>query len=339
VQITPELHTSDLQPEIAPDRHAVHLIDPTAKFSELLRRVFPDGLQGRSVLDCACNCGAYLFLCKDHGAGECLGFDVREQWIRQARWLLEHRDGDPTGVRFEVHDLLDLPELDIAPFDVVLFRGIFYHLADPIEGLRIAAGMTREVLLMHTATISGWRDGAMVARQERDEHPLSGVHGFQWFPTGPRVLMQMAAHAGLPESRCHRWWGPSRRKNLDRVDLVAARNAAVLRAYDAGRPTDLRGRMDGLANVSVPPHSTVAVLAEVVPELPYRETLRFEPGEDFRAALAACGADYVLTAGQGLHRANETGLMDYLNETFMTAGQDPPHAVIHDLRTPRASAS
>ena len=173
VQITKELNTSDLQPEIAPHGHSVHLIDPTAKFTELLRRLFPNGLEGRSVLDCACNCGAYLFLCKDHGAGECLGFDVR----------------------------------------------------------------------------------------------------------------------------------------------------------------------DSLVNESVPPHSKVAVLADVVPELPYRETFAFDPGEDFRAALAVCGGDYLLTAGQGLHRANETGLMDYLVETFSTAGQDPPHAVIHDLGTRRASAS
>jgi hypothetical protein len=291
------------------------------------------------VLDCACNCGAYLYLCRDHGAGECLGFDVREQWIRQARWLLEHRDGDHSGMRFEVHDLLDMPALGLQPFDVVLFRGIFYHLADPIEGLRIAAGMTRELLLMHTATISGWRDGALVARQERDEHPLSGVHGFQWFPTGPRVLMQMVAHMGLEESRCHRWWGPTRPKNLDRVDIVAARTAGALRAYDAGGPTDLRGRMEALANESVPPHSKVAVLADVVPELPYREAFAFDPGDDFRASLAASGADFLLTAGQGLHRANETGLMDYLVEVFTTAGQDPTHAVIHDLGTRRASAS
>ena len=115
------------------------------------------------MLDCACNCGAYLFLCKDHGAGECFGFDVREQWIRQARWLLEHRAGDHTGMRFEVHDLLDLPGLGLEQFDVVLFRGIIYHLADPIEGLRIAAGMARELLVMTRprsaagATAPWWR--------------------------------------------------------------------------------------------------------------------------------------------------------------------------------------
>jgi hypothetical protein len=97
--------------------------------------------------------------------------------------------------------------------------------------------------------------------------------------------------------------------------------------------------MDALANESVPPHSKVAVLADAVPELPYRETFAFDPGDDFRASLATCGADYLLTAGPGLHRANETGLMDYLVETFATAGQDPPQVVIHDLGTRRGSAS
>ncbi len=62
------------------------------------------------MLDCACNCGAYLFWAKDEGAGRCRGFDVRAHWIDQARFLQRHRQGPNEDMRFEVMDLMDLPD-------------------------------------------------------------------------------------------------------------------------------------------------------------------------------------------------------------------------------------
>ena len=38
-----------------------------ANLGHLLRRIYPQGLQCRSVLDLACNNGAYLFAAKDDG--------------------------------------------------------------------------------------------------------------------------------------------------------------------------------------------------------------------------------------------------------------------------------
>ena len=96
VSIGPGLSTRDFLEEEAA-RTPGSFYDPTPGFSWLLRRLYPDGLEGRSVLDCACNCGAYLFLAKELGAGECLGFDVREHWIEQARFLARNRSARPTG--------------------------------------------------------------------------------------------------------------------------------------------------------------------------------------------------------------------------------------------------
>ena len=41
--------------------------------------LYPDGFQGRSIMDCACNCGGYLFWAKEIGADgriDCLHNDV-----------------------------------------------------------------------------------------------------------------------------------------------------------------------------------------------------------------------------------------------------------------------
>jgi tRNA (mo5U34)-methyltransferase len=95
-----------------------------------LRNMYPDGLQGRSVLDCACNRGGYLFWSRELGAGKCFGFDARERWIRQARFIKDHRP-DTDGIEFEVMDLYDLPDRGLEPFDLTIFKGIFYHCLIP----------------------------------------------------------------------------------------------------------------------------------------------------------------------------------------------------------------
>ena len=95
VEITPEVSTAvalDAPPGTYPDSFGK--ISFSRRYDGImarLRKVFPNGLEGRSVMDCACNCGAYLFWSKEHGAGECFGFDAREHWIEQARFLAEHR--------------------------------------------------------------------------------------------------------------------------------------------------------------------------------------------------------------------------------------------------------
>src|SRR5438046_2699327 len=79
---------------------------PRQRFLQLLEKLYPNGLGGRRVLDCACNCGGYTFWAKEAGAGECFGFDVRKHWIDQAKFLLQHRAliHDVDDMRFAVCD-------------------------------------------------------------------------------------------------------------------------------------------------------------------------------------------------------------------------------------------
>jgi len=99
------------------------------------------------VLDCACNAGGHLLEAKRQGAGRCFGFDVREHWIEQARFLARHRAAPRDGMRFEVQDLYELPRLGLDRFDVTLFNGIFYHVPEPLAALRVAADLTGDVAL------------------------------------------------------------------------------------------------------------------------------------------------------------------------------------------------
>ena len=114
----------------------------------------------------ASDLGAYSF-----------GFDVRDHWIEQARFLKRHFGKSDDQVRFEVCDLLEVDRrLGSERFDICLFKGIFYHLPDPIAGLKIVADRTDEVLILDTASTSGLEDGflSLVSRAS-STNPMSGT--------------------------------------------------------------------------------------------------------------------------------------------------------------------
>src|SRR5918998_565710 len=229
VQVTPEISTQvflEAPTGTYPSSFGeVSFINPRESFRTLLKTVYPGGLKGRTFLDCACNCGAYCFWAKELGAGNCFGFDVREHWIEQARFLAANRTVGPNeGVSFEVMDLYELPKIDLEPFDVTLFKGLFYHLPDPITGLKAAADLTREVLILDTATRNGLPDGMLVVAEESRELVMSGVHGLNWFPAGPGVLTRILEWMGFTETRCVYWHTKSENQNpeLGRLQMIAS---------------------------------------------------------------------------------------------------------------------
>jgi tRNA (mo5U34)-methyltransferase len=265
VDITPEVSTAAFldSPAESPreDFGVVHFQRPHEGFLRRMGRVFPQGMQGRRVLDCACNCGYFLFWSRELGAGECLGFDAREHWIRQARFLAAHRVQPSDGIRFEVCDLYDLPELDPGRFDVTFFNGIFYHLPNPITGLKLAADRTDELLVLNTATRAGRPDGAIVVDQESPTKLMSGLYGLNWFPTGPLVLARVLRWLGFPEVRCSAWRNPPNQSDrLGRIELLAARREGYFDAWDAA-VTDPDERFVEAVRTKIPPGERVLVPA------------------------------------------------------------------------------
>jgi tRNA (mo5U34)-methyltransferase len=234
VQVTPDVSTRvslDAPPGTYPESFGpVSFLDPRDRFQGELLRLYPSGLEGRTVLDCACNCGGYLFWAKEVGAGDCFGFDAREHWINQARFLQQHRVGPTDGLRFEVCDLYDVPKLNLEPFDIALFQGIFYHLPDPIQGLKIAADLTKQLLIIGTATRSGMPDGCLWAGDEDRDILMSGIHGLMWRPTGPEVLDRILKWMGFVETRVIGWMKetPKTAPNWGRLRMAASRSHGLL---------------------------------------------------------------------------------------------------------------
>ena len=232
-------------------------------FIAAMLRIYPDGLEGRRVLDCACNCGAYLFWAKELGAGECVGFDVREHWIEQAHFLAEHCESPTDGVRFELCDLYDVAELDLEPFDIVFFNGIMYHLPDPIAGLKVAADLAEELLVVNTATASGLPDGMLKASAEGVEGLASGVYGLNWLPTGPAAINAIFDWCGFAETRCHFWRRQpgQRASNRDRIEMFAGREPGMFESFDAAIK-EAGGRLFELVQQAVPEGATVLIATQ-----------------------------------------------------------------------------
>lgn len=246
---------------------------PREGFVRRIKRLFPNGLQGRSVLDCGCNCGGYLFWAKELGAGACLGIDIRAHWIEQARFLAEHRHGPGADVRFERRDLYELPDLGLEPFDITLLNGILYHLPNPIRGLEIAAEVTRELVLVNTAARTDLPDGMLVAAHEGVRQVMSGVHGLGWFPTGPEVVATVLARAGFEHSRCSRWRRSvvGQEHALGRVEVLGARDKAVFVDFDRELTAgELEAAIRSISDLAVPAGATVAIAGgeAALPESP-----------------------------------------------------------------------
>ncbi len=207
----------------------ISLISSQSAFENKTKCIYPDGLQGKRFLDCACNGGGYCFWAAEMGADRVFGFDVREHWIRQAEFVKAQRTIAPVdNITFETCDLMTLPERHLEPADFTLFKGIFYHLADPIRGLKIAADLTREVLWLNTARCFTDNTESLYCTFEKPENLMSGVHALSWTPSGPSVVGKMLYWLGFRDIRHVFSKQYEDRPRFGRMEVIAAREPGML---------------------------------------------------------------------------------------------------------------
>ncbi|MGX0878504.1 hypothetical protein ACSSV4_003203 [Roseovarius sp. MBR-154] len=156
-----------------------------------LEQVLEGGVQGRSVLDIACNWGGFSVEAKLRGAAQVQGFDIRNGNIVKARMLRAHY-----GVEMDlsVADIYDFTPSE--PFDVVLNLGLMYHITQPVEMMKKTFALTRHVAVLDTVThrepFSGFILGTGAAASE---HAATAV-GMELHPTY-RALVDLAYLVGF----------------------------------------------------------------------------------------------------------------------------------------------
>lgn len=216
------------------ENEGVSLISPDRRFFRTMNAVYPDSMSGVRFLDCACNAGAYCFLARQLDAEFSMGFDVREHWINQGRLVQKHRTTQPVDrIELQVADLYDLPSKKLEKFDFTYFSGIFYHLPDPVTGLKIAADLTKDILLLNTACKPpGNNPLGMTIQMESTDEVMSGVYELAWLPNGPEALWRILQWLGFAEAKL----------TVDNVNPTSGRRRVeILAAREKDRLETVRG--------------------------------------------------------------------------------------------------
>lgn len=219
-----------------PENDGVSLISPRDLFRGKIEKIYPEGLVGKRFLDCACNAGVYCFLAREMGAQHAVGFDIREHWIAQAKFVQQHRTVAPTDkIDFSILDVYDLGDQRLEPFDLTLFSGIFYHLPDPIHGLKLAADLTTDIVIVNTASLDDDENpkGLSMHRrrpQNHEKNVMSGVYEIAWFPNGPQAIAEILYWLGFVEVKLVR--RIRKEKGRGRFEVIAARAKGRLENLD-----------------------------------------------------------------------------------------------------------
>lgn len=205
------------------DQRGAPLIDPW-HLAPLFELLYPEKLAGKHLIDVGCNGGGYCFLGRSLGAERTVGFDPREHWINQAEFVRKNWGRDATGMEFHAKKLA---EIDLsAGFDVTVFKGVFYHLPNPIGDLETLCEATREVIILDTACRLDVPEDTLVLNYEVTGPVMSGVDGLCWYPGGPSVVVKSLAYFGFPHARVLGWRdrsSPVSKEKIGRFTVVAGR--------------------------------------------------------------------------------------------------------------------
>jgi tRNA (mo5U34)-methyltransferase len=132
-----------------PNKRNVAVVDPW-EIKNFYSKYYPNGLANKEILDVACNSGGYCFVSGILGARRVRGFDIRRHWIDQANFVHSVLFPQLGNVCFELADAKEVSKLGSA--DIVLFKGILYHLPDPIHTLLEVCSVAREIIFINTET-------------------------------------------------------------------------------------------------------------------------------------------------------------------------------------------
>jgi tRNA (mo5U34)-methyltransferase len=146
---------------------------------------FPDGMQGKTVLDIGCWDGFNSIEAARRGAARVLATDhfawTPRCWGDRRAFELARKHIAPAVELLEI-DIPDLTPERVGCFDIVLFAGVFYHLRHPFLMLERVGKLANEQLIVET-------------------HLDATDYG------RPAMVFYPVAELGQDDTN---WWGPNR---------------------------------------------------------------------------------------------------------------------------------
>lgn len=203
IQLAPDLYTTDFNGDFAPKvlGESAHNLDP----------FLTQYVAGRSVLDLGSNSGVHSFLAEQYGATQVVGVEARARWLEQAEFLRSVRF-QGSKVSFVEASITDYLKSDVK-FDIVIFRGILYHLSDPFGVLLRLAEVAQETILIETASSDLIPPTCWLPIIENKDNSLAGLDGLAWLPGGPDALEPILHSMGFDDVQVPFWRHKTRCQN------------------------------------------------------------------------------------------------------------------------------
>lgn len=109
--------------------------DLDAAFTRTHERYFRaiSGSTAGRILELACGGGAFSQWLAERTSGDVVGIDISDAQLQRARRRLQH---GPTNLTFVQHDIMDIAELDVPPFDAAVCLDAACYLPDRRRALR-----------------------------------------------------------------------------------------------------------------------------------------------------------------------------------------------------------
>lgn len=159
----------------------------------------PADLSGKTVLDIGTWDGMFSFEAERRGAERIVAVDrMQHPGFPVAKKALQSK------VEFVQMDLMEMTPERIGTFDLVIFMGVIYHLPNPVEGLRRAAEVTKEMMILETDSALNWTS-IPAAEFRGSREGLTSAAPNWWIPN-VACLRGMIDAVGF--SRCEMVYGP-----------------------------------------------------------------------------------------------------------------------------------
>lgn len=193
------------------------------RLDSLTRHAFPrlleacgGTLEGKRVIDVACNAGGFSVEAARLGAEYVLGFDVADRYLDQANFI--KRALGLEQVEYRKMALADCDEANIGMFDIAFCFGILYHLENPVYEMKKLASVTRDIMLIDANVY---------------QTPFSGKS--LWKMTVPRVVEsddKTTTALWRTERRCQ--FKPNVRAVVEMLDVLGFPKVEILKPRERG---------------------------------------------------------------------------------------------------------
>lgn len=172
---------------------------------EQVRRLLPERLDGKRVLDVGCNGGFYAVEAKRRGAAYVLAIDAQRHHVQQTRLV-----SDVLGLDVDVRrrSVYDLTPYEVGRFDVTLALGLIYHCKHLVLALENLWRVTSDLLVLESDVYEPADDAppasheliAVVANPPSAQEPIHN-----WFLPSAGAVEALLRIAGFEACERHRF--------------------------------------------------------------------------------------------------------------------------------------